>query len=110
MPIYKAVALLFVGLLFPVYGISQDSSPTQVTELTEGLYRIQIDAGAWITNMVAFVGKDGLLLVDSGEKEFLESITEELKKLFPGDPTYILNTHAHVDHTGEMQWTKISTP
>ena len=65
MSIYRNIALLFMGLLSPAYGFSQNSSPTQVTELAEGLYQIQIDAGAWTTNMVAFVGEDGLLLVDS---------------------------------------------
>jgi glyoxylase-like metal-dependent hydrolase (beta-lactamase superfamily II) len=98
--ISKVITLLFTGFLLPVVGIGQGQSDINVTELAEGLYQIQTDAGAWTTNMVAFIGEDGLLLVDSGEKEFLEGLKNKLKLLYPGNPIYILNTHAHVDHTG----------
>jgi glyoxylase-like metal-dependent hydrolase (beta-lactamase superfamily II) len=52
-------------------------------------------------NIVAQVGLDGILLVDSGPAEWSERIVGALRDRFPGRPVrYIINTHMHPDHTG----------
>jgi glyoxylase-like metal-dependent hydrolase (beta-lactamase superfamily II) len=52
-------------------------------------------------NIVAQVGLDGILLVDTGPADWSERIVQTLRDRFPGKPLrYIINTHLHPDHTG----------
>jgi cyclase len=52
-------------------------------------------------NIVAHVGLDGILLVDSGPADWSDRIIATLRDRFPGRPVrYIINTHMHPDHTG----------
>ena len=52
-------------------------------------------------NIVAQVGLDGILLVDSGPADWSERIIATLQDRFPGRPLrYIINTHMHPDHIG----------
>jgi glyoxylase-like metal-dependent hydrolase (beta-lactamase superfamily II) len=52
-------------------------------------------------NIVAQVGMDGILLVDSGPADWSERIITTLRDRFPGRPVrIIINTHMHPDHTG----------
>jgi glyoxylase-like metal-dependent hydrolase (beta-lactamase superfamily II) len=52
-------------------------------------------------NIVAQVGEDGILLVDSGPGEWSERIAQTLRDRFGNRPLrYIINTHMHADHVG----------
>jgi cyclase len=52
-------------------------------------------------NIVAQVGLDGILLVDSGPAEWSDRLIQALRERFPGRPLrYIINTHLHAEHTG----------
>jgi cyclase len=52
-------------------------------------------------NIVAHVGLDGILLVDTGPADWSERVANTLRDRFPGRPLrYIVNTHMHADHTG----------
>jgi cyclase len=52
-------------------------------------------------NIVAQVGDDGILLVDTGPKELAEKLTETLKLRFDNKPIrYIINTSVNSDHIG----------
>jgi glyoxylase-like metal-dependent hydrolase (beta-lactamase superfamily II) len=52
-------------------------------------------------NIVAQVGQDGILLVDTGPAEWSERIVRTLQDRFGGRPIrYVINTHMHPDHTG----------
>jgi glyoxylase-like metal-dependent hydrolase (beta-lactamase superfamily II) len=58
-----------------------------------------INAGP--VNAVAQIGDDGVLVVDTGTEALGEKILVEIKRLAPDKPIrYIINTHAHPDHTG----------
>jgi len=58
-----------------------------------------INAG--FVNVAAQIGDDGVLVVDTGTQALSEKILAEIRRLAP-DKTirFILNTHAHPDHTG----------
>ncbi len=71
----------------------------RATKLTGHLYKLSYDAG-YVVNMVASVGDDGVLLVDTGERAQADSLRAAVRDFGCGAPRYILNTHAHVDHTG----------
>jgi cyclase len=52
-------------------------------------------------NIVAQVGSDGILLVDTGPAEWSERIMQTLRDRFPQRQVrVIVNTHLHPDHTG----------
>jgi len=52
-------------------------------------------------NIVAQVGQDGILLVDTGPADWSERITRTLEERFGSRPIrYIVNTHVHPDHVG----------
>ncbi len=51
-------------------------------------------------NIAVQVGKQGVLLVDTGLAPTAAKVMEEIRKLSPGPVRWILNTHVHPDHVG----------
>ncbi len=51
-------------------------------------------------NIVAQVGDDGVLLVDTGSAESSDAALTAIRQLSDGPIRFILNTHAHPDHVG----------
>ena len=90
------VALLAYG---GAAAAAEQKPSIHVTKLTGHLYKLSYDVG-YVVNMVASVGDDGVLLVDTGEKAQADSLREAIRGFGCGAPRYIVNTHAHVDHTG----------
>lgn len=70
-----------------------------VARLTGHIYRLRYNVG-YEVNMLASVGADGVLLVDTGEREMVGPLRRAVATFHAGAPRYIINTHAHVDHTG----------
>lgn len=48
---------------------SQDVPEYIVEKLTDNIYKCYYNAGGYPVKVIAFSGPDGLLIVDSGEKE-----------------------------------------
>lgn len=51
-------------------------------------------------NITVQVGKDGVMLVDTGFAELAPKAMGEIRKLSDGPIRWIVNTHVHTDHTG----------
>ena len=51
-------------------------------------------------NITVQVGKDGVLLVDTGYAQTTDKVVAAIRKISNGPIRYILNTHMHPDHTG----------
>jgi glyoxylase-like metal-dependent hydrolase (beta-lactamase superfamily II) len=104
-PVYDDNADLFwmsgEGVLSMVGRDAVGWKPTiEVTRLSEGLYRLTTDQGAYTTNSLAFAGSDGVLLVDTqaaGEAEALKRLVDGFRQ---GVPKIIVFTHRHVEHVG----------
>jgi glyoxylase-like metal-dependent hydrolase (beta-lactamase superfamily II) len=71
----------------------------EVTEVTKNIYKLAC-TDQFVSNCVALVGKDGILLIDAGVQQTAELLVEELEKLEKGPVTYLIMTHGHADHTG----------
>ncbi len=80
--------------------VVQEGSSIKVTELTDQLLLLTTDQGAYTTNAIAFVGEDGVLLVDSQAESDAEDLKKVLDSFGKGVPRYIINTHRHVEHVG----------
>lgn len=72
----------------------------------EGLRTLQVRDRIWLisgagANIVAQVGDEGVLLVDTGRADMAEQVREEIRRIAGDKPIrYIINTHWHEDHTG----------
>lgn len=60
-----------------------------------------LDAGG--ANVVAFAGADGIVLVDSGAPKTADKLMADLKGLSTAKVTHVLNTHYHLDQTGNNE-------
>lgn len=73
----------------------------KVQKLADNIYLLQSSgAQAGMGNIAAFVGDDGILLVDSQLVELGPKIEAALKTVSDKPVKYVLNTHWHGDHTG----------
>jgi glyoxylase-like metal-dependent hydrolase (beta-lactamase superfamily II) len=79
---------------------AEDADPVQVEQLTAGLYRIQETAIFGVVNMVASVGEDGILLVDTGVRQNAEAFKAAVEELGEGPVRVVIITHDHADHFG----------
>ncbi len=78
--------------------------PLSVTseKLGEGLYRLTTGPGSYDSLVVEF--RDHIMMLEAGQGEARSlAYIAEAKKLVPGKPIrYVMNTHAHSDHTGGL--------
>jgi cyclase len=87
-------ALAWTGLAFA----QQPNSNVQLQLLpVQGNIYMLAGAGG---NITVQVGKEGVLLVDSGLEATQPAVLAELRKLTNAPILYIINTHVHPDHVG----------
>ena len=69
-------------------------------KLGDGLYRLTTGAGSYDSLIVEF--RDHIMMLEAGQSEARAlAYIAEAKKLIPNKPIrYVMNTHAHADHTG----------
>jgi glyoxylase-like metal-dependent hydrolase (beta-lactamase superfamily II) len=98
-----ASALLFVGFAgatAPVYPqTAQDRASENDVELVPVQGNISMLAGAG-GNITVQVGRDGVLLVDSGVAAMSDTVVAAIRTLSKGQITYIVNTSDRPDHVG----------
>ena len=51
-------------------------------------------------NITVQVGKEGMLVVDTGLANMSDKVAAAIRKLSDGPIRYVINTHVHSDHTG----------
>lgn len=93
---------VFISTLLIFYGtaVAQDESPFKKVQLTDKIYQLSTDEGSYTTNVLLFVGDDGILLVDTNAEEYGEELKKLVESFGKGLPKYIINTHRHVEHVG----------
>jgi cyclase len=96
----KTILILLPLLVGAVSIWAQEKSPIEVTKLTDQIYELSYDGGGYTVKVIASVGEDGILLVDTGQLERAEDIKAKLKTLRNEAPRIIINTHVHEEHLG----------
>lgn len=91
-------------LVFMAINLSFAQNPTatiKTTKLSENLYKffIYFDINNSV-NTFAFIGSDGILLIDAGFYSTTNLLRDELTKISDKKITYLINTHYDGDHTG----------
>jgi cyclase len=95
-------ALLCVASALFVAGVSgsaQNAPNNPPLELLHVQGNISMVAGAG-GNIAVQIGKDGVLLVDSGSATMTDKVVETLRTLSKGQVSYIINTNERSDHAG----------
>jgi len=90
-----ASALFLAG----VSGSAQNAANGPALELLHVQGNISMVAGAG-GNIAVQVGKDGILLVDSGSATMTDKVVETIRTLSKGQVSYIVNTNERGDHAG----------
>ncbi|MFP3991509.1 MBL fold metallo-hydrolase [Streptomyces sp. E11-3] len=79
-----------------------------LTELADGVHAfVQPDGGWCLNNAGLVVGADRTVLVDTAATEArARRLRDEVERVVPGGPDFVVNTHFHGDHTlGNGQFT-----
>lgn len=81
---------------------AQDSgSPWKSTELEPGLYMLEeADQGFPGGNLGLLTGDDGVVLIDNGLAGVSAGTVAAIERLTDSPVNFVINTHAHGDHTG----------
>ncbi len=92
--------VLLAALALSVPGLTaQDKPAYQDKLLAPGIHELTIhDRTGFLLKVIASVGDDGLLIVDSGIQGHSAALVEALNKLGKGMPRIVINTHSHAEH------------
>jgi len=94
------VLLFFIVACASALTLAQESSPVQINQITETIFLLTENSPAGSVNVVASVGPDGILLVDTGFGFMVDTLRAALKRVTGAEVKIIVNTHAHTEHTG----------
>ncbi len=92
----------FCFLLIPAAALAQQQQPDwdkvqiKLEKLDDHVYLLQGFGG----NIGAYVGEDGIVLIDTEQVQLGPKIEAALKTISDKPVRYVLNTHWHGDHTG----------
>ena len=84
----------------------QGARPSVTPAQTPVVRSLHVQGNVWMinagsVNVAAQIGDQGVLLVDTGTEAAADAILAEVRRLAGDKPIrYIVNTHAHRDHTG----------
>ncbi len=90
----------------PGGGAGRGGAPPAMTvtteKLGEGVFRLTTGPGSYDSLLVEF--RDHIMMLEAGQSEARAlAYIAETKKMFPNKPIrYVMNTHAHSDHTGGL--------
>ena len=79
---------------------AQNSPEITVSQLTDHIYRLTTDRGSFTTNVIASVGEDGILLVDTDDSDAATELAAVVDSFGMGTPKFIIITHMHAEHVG----------
>ena len=95
----KTIFIITAIMLIVTNTFAQKKAKVEVAKITDNIYKLEATT-TFSVNMLAFIGDDGILLVDDCMEAASETIQKKLKKISDKPIKYIISTHVHGDHTG----------
>lgn len=94
--------LVGATVVLAAVGVGAQEKPSyQAKTIAPGIQELVVhDESGLAMKVIASVGEDGVLLVDTGAKANADALAEAVKALGKGVPRYIINTHSHFEHLG----------
>ena len=96
------VTALFALTCAAIAGAQEPPREASVTteQVKPGLYVLRSAGGTQAAgNVLAVLGENGALVIDSGYPQFVPSYREAIGELHGGKVTHVVNTHWHDDHS-----------
>ncbi len=93
--IIRAYLILLILIVLSYCSSAPDSASIKVTRINDTILKLYVDD---FVNLVAFIGPEGVLLVDTGFDESSEQVKSILKEHGGENIEYIINTHSDYDH------------
>jgi glyoxylase-like metal-dependent hydrolase (beta-lactamase superfamily II) len=92
--------LVVAALVLSAGGLAAQEKPAyEAKAIAPGIWELVVhDESGLLVKVIASVGDDGLLIVDSGYKKQANALLEALRAFGKGLPRYIINTHSHAEH------------
>ena len=91
---------LISALLLANTSKAEDALQLRTDDLGAGVYMLSGVGGFVGGNMALSIGDDGVVLIDNGIPDVNQVLIEEIAKTTDKAIDYVINTHAHFDHTG----------
>ncbi len=80
---------------------AQNTITAEVIKISNKFYKIVCkNTRNYTANTLAYVGEEGILLIDAGYLETAEELLSKIETLGNGKLKILINTHLHLDHTG----------
>lgn len=97
----KTIFPVLLAALTCSTAFAQDSGISfKSTELAPGLFMLEGQGGFTGGNLGLLVGEDGVVLIDDGVPNLTANTMAAIEKLTDDPVNFLINTHAHGDHTG----------
>jgi glyoxylase-like metal-dependent hydrolase (beta-lactamase superfamily II) len=97
----QSLLVAFVFVVLVVLSASAQEAdqppPVEVSHITDNLHQLRCNGRV---DVIASIGDDGTLLVDTGYAGTAAAVSEQLAKLGSGPVRVIVNTHGDGDHVG----------
>lgn len=97
---FRIICVLFLSIN-SIYAQSESESNIEVTKIKDDFYKLTSKI-PYESNFVAYVTHNGVLLVDAGQRQTGPELKNVLQTIAKGNSQvkYLINSHAHIDHTG----------
>ena len=93
--IIRVYSILLILIVLSWCSSVPDAASIKVTRINDTILKLCVDD---FVNLVAFIGPEGVLLVDTGFDESSGQVKSILKEHGGGNIEYIINTHSDYDH------------
>jgi glyoxylase-like metal-dependent hydrolase (beta-lactamase superfamily II) len=94
-----AIAVLAMSAITAAFAYAQQNGENAELHIlpVQGNIYMLVGAGG---NITLSIGKDGILLVDTGLPQMSDKVLGAIRKISDKPIRYIINTHVHADHIG----------
>lgn len=97
----RTIFLVLSTAILGATATAQDSGISfKSTELAPGIFMLEGQGGFTGGNLGLLVGDDGVVLIDDGMPNVSAEMIAAIEKLTDEPVNFLINTHAHGDHTG----------